>query len=167
MAKSILTTDMVSIGLLLAKGELTISMKELSEKVNQWQTENNRIFGITPNDYTNALILLVMDELNPKDWLTDFQSLTFHELIPKILKYNEVYFNDEGEHWMETVQYEEWQLNQFFGVDQNEYESKLRLKEAMTLFFNSRPTDGNRVKNFMVEQKIGNNILTSCSFQLK
>jgi hypothetical protein len=86
MAKSTLSTDIISIGLLLSEGNIDITIEELSGKVNSWQTQNNRIYGVSDNDYLNSLLMLLLSDLNFKSALDDFFKLTLHEIIPKILQ---------------------------------------------------------------------------------
>jgi len=166
MAKSILSTDIVSIGLLLPDANMDITIEDLAEKVTSWQTKNNRIFGVTEDDFINALLMLVLSDLSFENNLKDFYKLIFREIIPKILHYNEVYFNDEGEHWMETVEYEDSDLSHLFGLDRKAYEAKMQTKEAMHVFFENSKTgfiDSNQANDFLKGQGISEQLLVDCS----
>ena len=110
--------------------------------------------------------MLVLPEVNFEDNLKDFYKLTFREIIPKILQYNEVYFNDEGEHWMETVEYEDSDLNRFFGLNRNAYKVKMQTKQAMLEFFENCKTGSiasNQVNDFLAGHGITNQVLVDCS----
>lgn len=166
MANSILSTDFISIGLLLSDSNIDITIEELTEKVKTWQTQNKRIFGFTEDDFINALLILVLSDLNFENDLNDFYKLTFRELIPKILHYNEVYFNDEGEHWLETVEYEDSDLSRFFCLNRKAYKAKMQTKEAMQLFFENTKTsliDSNQINTFLAGQGITIQLLVDCS----
>jgi hypothetical protein len=170
MAPSILSSDIISIGLLLSKGNISITLEDLAGKVTSWQTQNKRIFGVTEDDFINALLMLVLSELNFENDLKDFHKLTFREIIPKILHYNEVYFNDEGEHWMETVEYEDSDLNRFFGLNRNAYKVKMKTKQAMLVFFENTKTGfiaSNQVNDFLAGHGITNQVLVDCSEKYK
>jgi hypothetical protein len=82
MAKSILSLNMVSIGILLSDANIDITIEDLAEKVTSWQTQNNRIFGVTEDDFINSLLMLVMSKLNLENGMDDLYKLTFQELIP-------------------------------------------------------------------------------------
>jgi hypothetical protein len=166
MAKSILSTEIVSIGLLLADGNIDITMEELAEKLTSWQIQNNRIFGVTEDDFINALLMLALPDLIDKNGLNDFYKLRFREIIPKIFNYNEVYLNDEGEHWLETVEYEDGDLIRFFGLTRSAYDAKMQTQKAMQVFFENTKTcliDSNQVNAFLASQGITNQLLMDSS----
>jgi len=166
MANSILSTDIISISLLLSDANIDITMEDLAEKVTSWQTQNKRIFGVSDDDFMNALLMLVLSDLNLDNGMNDFYKLTFREIIPKILQYNEVYFNDEGEHWMETVEYKDSDLARFFGLTRKAYKSKMQTKEAMQVFFENSKTgfvDSNQVNDFLKGQGITDQLVVDCS----
>jgi hypothetical protein len=166
MAKSILSLNMVSIGILFSDGNLDMSMEDLAGKVKSWQIQNKRFFGVTEDDFINALLMLLLSDLNFENDLNDFYKLTFREIIPKILHYNEVYFNDEGEHWLETVEYEDSDLNRFFGINRKAYEEKIQTKKAMQAFFENNISgfiDSNQVNDFLTGQGITEKLLLECS----
>jgi hypothetical protein len=170
MANSILSTDILSIGLLLSDSNIDITIEELAEKVTSWQTQNNKIFGVTEDDFINALLMLVMSELNLENGMNDFYKLTFREIIPKILHYNEVYFNDEGEHWLETAEYEDSDLIRFFGLTRKAYEEKIQTKKAMQALFENSKTGSiasNQVNDFLAGHGITNQVLVDCSDKYK
>jgi hypothetical protein len=166
MSNSILSSDILSIGLLLSDANIDITMEEFAEKLTSWQTQNKRIFGVTEDDFINSLLMLLLSDLNFENDLNDFYKLTFREIIPKILQYNEVYFNDEGEHWLDTVEYEDSDLNRFFSLTRKAYDAKLQTKQAMQAFFENTKNDfvdSNQVNAFLAGQGITNQVLVVCS----
>jgi hypothetical protein len=138
MAKSILTPDMVSIGLLISGGNIDITLGTLMERIMEFQVVNHRIFGESDEDYQNACIFLAIFEsqsLRCKPDIAEFNRLRFRDIIPEMLLYHEVYMNDEGDHWTEDINYKDRQLERFFGLDRKEYQKKMELRQAMRDFF--------------------------------
>jgi hypothetical protein len=165
MSRSILTPDLVSVGLLLSDGEITITLEELFTKVEAFQKENKRIFGVSDQDFRSAIFFLLL-ELGKAEVLNDLSGITFREIIPEMLKFNDVHFTDEGEHWIKGSDYEDLMLSGFFASDRKEYEAKMRLKEEMAAFFNkdiNEILDSGQIKDFMLIHGITGQILTDCS----
>ena len=170
MAPSILSSDIICIGLLLSNANIDITIEYLEEKVKSWQIQNNRIFGTTEDDFMNALLILIMSELNLENGMNDFYKLTFRKIIPKILHYNEVYFNDEGEHWLEIVEYEDSDLIRFFKLTRKAYKVKMQTQKAMQAFFENSKTGSiasNQVNDFLAGHGITNQVLVDCSDKYK
>jgi hypothetical protein len=107
MGKSISTSDMVSIGLLLSNGNIDITLEELFERVIEYQLVNNLVIGVDEQDFSSSIAILVFFELGllKLDNMNAFYKLTFKEIIPGMLTFKEVYFNDEGEHWIKEIEH--------------------------------------------------------------
>jgi hypothetical protein len=166
MAKSILSADIVSIGLLLSDGNIENRLEDLAEKVISWQTKHARIFGVSDHDYMNALMMLVFSDQVPDRSLSDFYKFSFRQIIPEILNYHEVYMNDEGEHWIRTVEYDDRELSRFFGLDRQAYETKLYARESMKEFFKNNkygPNSSKEISEFIANQGITEKVLMDCS----
>jgi hypothetical protein len=105
MGKSMSAADMVSIGLLLSNGKTDITLEELFGRVTKYQIENNLVFGVDEQDFSSSIAKLVFLELGLLNLnkIDAFFKLTFKEIIPVMLKFKEVYFNDEGEHWIKEI----------------------------------------------------------------
>jgi hypothetical protein len=102
MGKSISAADMVSIGFLLSDGKIDIRLEELFARVAKHQIEKSLIFGVDEQDFASAITILSFLELGLIKFndMNAFYSLTFKEIIPGMLAFKEVYFNDEGEYWL-------------------------------------------------------------------
>jgi hypothetical protein len=169
MGKSILSPDMVSIGLLIAHGNIDITLEELFAGVMEYQTHNNRIFGVSDEDYRAACFFLAAFESNLLSQSMDIDEinrLKFRQIIPDMLRFNEVYMNDEGEHWIEEAEHEDWFIERFYGLDRKGYDAKTELKNAMADFFRNcrvESIEQEWVAAFMTEQGLTEHILEECS----
>jgi hypothetical protein len=116
MAKSISATNIVYIGLLLSGEKIDITLEELIEKVAEYQMEYNLVIGVDQQDFASAIAILVFLELGLLELfdLKAFNKLTFREIIPGILNFKEVYFNDEGEYWIKEIEPPDTSKGQFF-----------------------------------------------------
>ena len=66
---------------------------------------------------------------------------------------------------MEPGEYEDANLEYFFGLDRKGYEAKMQTKQVMRLFFencNSDLIDSSQINDFLMEQRITEKILTDC-----
>jgi len=160
---------MVSIGLLISHGNIDITLEELFAGVIEYQTQNNRIFGVSDEDYRSACFFLVAFEgrllSNFMDF-DEFNRLTFREIIPEMLRFHEVYMNDEGEHWLEEAEHNDAFIEQFYGLDRKGYVAKIRQKEEMQVFFRNcgdESVEQKKVADFMSNYGITKQVLEECS----
>jgi hypothetical protein len=169
MANSILSPDMVSIGLLITHGNIDITLEDLLAGVMEYQTRKNRIFGVTEEDYRSACFHLAAFEgklLSNFMNLDEFKLLTFRKIIPDMLHFNEVYMNDEGEHWLEEAEHGDAFIEQFYGLTRKGYEAKIQLKNAMIDFFRNcrdESIEQKKITDFMTNQGITEQVLEECS----
>lgn len=134
MSATLLATDMVSYGLLLSGGNINISLGELNEKALNYQQTHFMEFGASRDDFVMSFIWLVDHKIFLND-LNNFYSLTFKVIIPEILKYNNVFFNDESEFWSTEPIEDDCILEWCLGLDRTAYEAKIKTHEAMIDFF--------------------------------
>ncbi len=100
MAASILSQDVLSICLILAKGDISLNMEEIISRVNKYQEVANRHFGITRGDFYVLFCFLLNFEMNMNLGIKpDLTKIMFKDIILKILEYGDAYFNDEGSYW--------------------------------------------------------------------
>jgi hypothetical protein len=170
MARSILTPDMVSIGLLMSEGNINITMEELISAIMDYQKRSCRIFGESDEDYLLACFHLVNFETTLLARYMDFEEfnrLTFRQIIPEMLRFTEMYVNDEGEHWLENRNLNNETIERFFGLDRKGFDSKMQLREEMIEFFGNLPGNGPEdvrlVTDFMARKGITAQILIKCS----
>jgi len=105
MPASILTEDFLAICLILAYGDMNMELEEIICRVESFQSSSDRHFGISRYDFRNAINMLSFNIYhetgigNYKEMLA-IKPLLKNWICP-ILQYDDVYFNDEGEHWCE------------------------------------------------------------------
>ncbi len=159
MGKAILSVDMVSIGLVLSHGNVEITLNKLSQLAEEYQIANQRIIGSTDTDYSSALASIVFLNMKFEEFI-DYERIMkkqFKEIIELMLKYDEVYMNDEGEYWSNRNNYDADYLLRYFNLNPKEYEIKLQTKEAMKVFFkdaNSKHIDAEQLNEFMKQHEI-------------
>lgn len=169
MANSILAVDMVSVVLVLTEGDIDITLEELFQRVTEYQSANQRIFGTSDTDFSTALTNLIFMHTHLAEFFNynTVVSLKLREMIPEILKLNEVYMNDEGEEWLHTIDYDDDFLELYFKLNRKEYEQKIQTKMAMIEFFkhcNIKPADLTLIHDFMRQNDITRLILEDSSY---
>ena len=103
MTTAIFTEDFLAICLILANGDINIRLEEIICLVEAYQESSDCHFGISRSDFRcafNKLSFQIYHETgvgNYEDMLT--RNPLLQHWIGPILKYGDVYFNDEGEHW--------------------------------------------------------------------
>ena len=96
MAASILSQDILAICLFLADGNIDLSIEEVIHRVEKYQEEQDRHFGISRSDFRNLFHMLISWELRIKE----FDDIKLSDIITDILMYQYAHFNDEGENWI-------------------------------------------------------------------
>lgn len=168
MAKSILSVDMVSIGLVLGEGDIDITLEELYNRAMHYQTNEKRVFGTSDTDFSAALTSLVFLHTQ-MDGIFDYNDvlqLKFRDIICETLNFEEVYMNDEGENWIAAINYDDEQLARYFKLDRKGYTAKIEIKDAMSSFFrycHNNPIDSGQINDFMKQVGITKQILEECS----
>jgi len=105
MAASMTASEILDLCLFFAGGDTDVTLAALAEQAESFQMAYDRHFGISRTDFRCALFRLVLengylsDQTEPNQLLDDKQ-LT--DWVPIILRHDEVYFNDEGEHWLRS-----------------------------------------------------------------
>ena len=166
MSNTILTVDLVSVGLLLSNCDIEISLRELFRKVEEFQNLNSRIFGTSDEDFSSSIRVLLFSEMSIVLNEECLDKITFKEIIPEMLKYNDVYFNDEGEHWCEKSDYDDRAIYRLFGIDRKGIEAKILTQKAMISFFSQCKIEKIKpiqVAEFMQIQDITYRVLEDCS----
>jgi hypothetical protein len=153
MADSMLTVDMVSVGLLLSDGNIDISLGILFNKVEDFQIRNQKYYGTSVDDYRGALIQLCYFELRLVQDFDQVYMLKFKDVILEMLQFNNVYYNDEGESWHTEENHDESSIWDCFKMDIGTYNSKMKLRAMMMDFFRNcmlEPKLLSQVKHFMI-----------------
>jgi hypothetical protein len=173
MAASILSQDIVSICLLMVKGNTNTRLGDVILEVEEFQKAKNRHFGISTNDFRMLFWWLMFFEIGIDDDLSDpswLQKFKLHDVIPKILELHYGDFNDEGEGWGRPgpdgsyYKFTMWELAGWFGYTEEEYIHKLAQKQAMKEFFAHKAFHNSKeVMNFLTSQGINEKLLFHCS----
>jgi len=89
--------------LILADCDTSTSIAEVLSRLDDWQLQNNRHFGIEREDIRIAMIHLFWDELRLSGMPDGFEAISNNfplaDCILPILEYGSVYCNDESSHW--------------------------------------------------------------------
>jgi hypothetical protein len=140
-----LSQEILAICLYFSEGDINTDCATILQRITEFQTLYNCHYGISQNDIWGMFVMLFRNELNiiePKhtldsfsDILTaSFQGIKLKDVILPILDFDEVYCNDEGEHWLKnSLDY--YQL--CFEGNQEQYMQKMKLKENLQGFFTS------------------------------
>ena len=100
MAAAIVTEDFLAICLILADGDINMRLEEVICRAEAYQESSDSHFGISRSDFRcafNKLSFVIYHETgvgNYEEMLT--RNPLLQHWIGPILKYEDVYFNDEG-----------------------------------------------------------------------
>ena len=103
MPTAILTEDFLGICLILANGDINIELEEVICRAEAYQKSSDCHFGITRDDFRNAFSILSFETYHEAGF-GDYEEMLMERpllqhWIDPILNYEDIYFNDEGEHW--------------------------------------------------------------------
>jgi len=103
MAYPIPTSPFTAMAIFFAGGNVNSSLQKIFDMVLVWQKEHLHIFGVSEYDFQGAFFQLAYREglvnVSDDDVLEKLGELKLISFIPLMLKYHDVYFNDEGENW--------------------------------------------------------------------
>jgi hypothetical protein len=106
MAYGICSEDMAAICITLAGGEIGLSMREVVRYGAAFQQERGDHFGTSDNDFRRCFYLLGVENriyplgaLGADGRLPAAFDLPLSVWCGHMLRWHDVYFNDEGEHW--------------------------------------------------------------------
>lgn len=105
MAYGLLSEDFLAACLILAGGELDLEVRQLIDRANSLESELADHFGVTECDFHMALFwLCVLNGIVPwppkDDPYETLRSVRLRQLVRPMLDHCDVWFNDEGEHWL-------------------------------------------------------------------
>ena len=105
MAAAILTEDFLFICLIFSKGDINMRLEEVICRAEAYQKASDRHFGISRSDFRNAIYMLSFITYH-ETGLGNYEEILaknplLKDWIVPILRYEDIYFNDEGEHWCE------------------------------------------------------------------
>lgn len=166
MTAIIRTQDFVGVCLLMSEGKIEIKLADLIRRVEAFQDEQNRHFGITRSDFMSLFFRLQVFSFASGISFENFLAqTTLKDVLKEILQYESAYFNDEGECWDKPCEHDHFYIRHIFDCSDEEYKSGLLKKQAMVDFFSDAAQASNvdLVKKFMVKLGITSDLLYRCS----
>ena len=171
MPAAILSQDILAICLLLADGNIDLSMEEVVHRVEIFQEDQDRHFGITRYDFRGLFNYWFMFDLGIIHCDEGIDGIKLKDVAIDVLTYHDAHFNDEGEYW--TKEKESWNeklfmehIKSWYSYDEENYQEKLIIKKKMKRFFEDQELTilhPEFVMKFMEELKISDTILFYCS----
>jgi hypothetical protein len=143
MPAAMLTQDLLATCLLLTRGKTEISLEEVIVEIDAFQNINIRHFGSSRSDLRVLFMVLAEFELCLDKNLDE---ITLAEVISDILRYHDVYFNDEGSHWIlpdaDTSGYKTLRLyleyNRFYDYPRSVLKARIEGKRILREFFGKK-----------------------------
>lgn len=169
MVKTVLSQDILGVCLLMAEGNLDMTLGEIAVRVEQWESKSNRYFGTGSPDFSNLLRRLVYRGGDSENWQNHINEVTLKESALKMLSYEDVYFNDEGESWHSREEFknpEIYHIEELFEGDEDAYLDKLIARKLMVKFFEDLNGAGcpvADVRELMARANITTDLLYKCS----
>ena len=88
---------------MLTDYDTSTSISEILNRLDDWQVQNDRHFGIEREDVRVGMLHLFWDELRLPGMPGSFEEVSGHislaDCILPILKFGSLYCNDESSHW--------------------------------------------------------------------
>jgi len=161
MAASIISQDIIGICLYLLDGNIELELSELFHRIEKFQENHNRHFGLSRNDFRGLFRALISLELGFMNFSENIGEIRFRNIISQVLKYHNAYFNDEGEHWDKY----NIKINKLSMQEHEKYRNKLRTKRLMQNFFKKNNDEYSIVcvKEFMQQLGLSIDLLYRCS----
>ena len=171
MPAAILSQDILVICLVVSEGDINLSIEEVISRVENYQEVQNRHFGISKDDFRNLFYMFVNFELGIRSIDDGIDNLILSDIITDILKYQDVYFNDEGEYWTKRIEVSADEtdysfIETWYSYDKKETQMKVAIRQKMKEFFQQQEITALKpksVKKFMDETGITDDILYQCS----
>jgi hypothetical protein len=174
MTAAIMTQDILGICLLVAGGDLSMSMADVILRVEEFQTQNDRHFGITDRDFRKLVFWLIWRKIphSPGTSMTGayykvlevLKEIKLQDIVLHIIEYSDAYFNDDGEHWLDLAH----GPNDYdrYNCSLDEYNAKPAIRKEMIAFFQNlkgKNCPVNQIQDILVKWGINQNTLYACS----
>jgi hypothetical protein len=166
MSTEILSQDIVSIMLLLAEGDINMTLTELFKCIEEYEERNNCHFGISRGDFIFSIQVFMMWELHLSDVLHHEQNIKLKEIIPDVLRFHSACFKDTEDYWLKEDVFNKRESLYFTHYTEKEYETKIILKNLIKEFFHYSETihtSKESVIKFLIDNNITIKILEDCS----
>jgi len=171
MTAAIMTQDILGICLLVSGGDLSMNMSDVITRVEEFQTNNDRHFGISEYDFRNLIFWLIWGIIPHNPHTTAIEShakvleyVKLQDIALHILEHTDAYFNDDGEHWLDL----EHGPNDYdrYNCSLDEYNAKPAIRKEMIAFFqnlNDKSCPVKQIQDLLVKWGINQNTLYACS----
>lgn len=113
MAYAIRSEDLMAICIVLAEGDIDVDLSSVIARVESLQRDCGDHFGVWETDFRMSFFwlgyrneLYELNAIKPDGEVADFAQ-PLSAWLDRLLGWREVYFNDEGEHWVDWIPGEE------------------------------------------------------------
>ena len=139
MPAAILSQDLLGMCLYIGEGNVNINLEDLVRRFESFQEKYDRYFGITDSDLRNLFYWLIIREYG---WNKELTQVSLSEIMFDVLRYQDAYFNDEGEHWygkdyvfpqINTIQFK-WTDFSRYPYDKHKIPEKFEMKKKLKDF---------------------------------
>lgn len=149
-----ITPQIISLCLVLSDGDIDMTMDDVCNRMNSFMKKTRRIYGVDYDDFTSQFLFLYFDIKDTVPLAGGHEDVltknTLRAFIPGILAFDEVYCNDEGEHWAtygemspeEYGRHYDSYIGELSGISKEEFLGAMQMKETMRAFFLGEGRDG-------------------------
>ena len=135
------TENLVASFLILADCVTSTNISEVPSRLDDWQIQHDRHFGIHQGDIRTAMMRLFREELQLPDMSSGFEEASskfpLADCILPMLEFGSVYCNDESSHWWrkdpvpglfergERRSFRNYEMHKFFARPENNDRDKI------------------------------------------
>ena len=141
MAKVLMSQDVLGICLLVAGGDLNMTMEEVMKLVDEFEEQKRCRFGSSQGDLPSLFISLVLQKLGPEKFSFPYRlilgKVNLQDVALDVLSFQGYWSCDEGDYWIDYEQeptYHTWFPN-FYDCTLKEFEAKQAVRKEMIEFF--------------------------------
>ena len=159
----------MGICLLVSEGDLNVKLGDVIKHVEEFQTKKDRHFGITSSDF-HTLFWRLLCERSPGSLLrneseSNLYKVNLQDVALDILKYQDAYFNDEGESW-DLCEQDPIYIKYIYDCSEEEFNTKQVVRKAMIEFFQELKGEicaARHVQDLLIKLGFTRDTLFACS----
>jgi hypothetical protein len=141
MTAMLMSQDILGICLLVSGGNLSMTLEDVVKRVEEFQSQNDRHFGILNTDFRTLFCRLLWTKF-PGSLLrgeseSNLYKVNLQDVVLDILKYGAAYFNDEGENWDLFGNDPIYNPVYYYNCSEKEFYTGQAVRKSMTAFFQS------------------------------
>lgn len=167
MPAAMLTQDLLGVCLLLVNGRFETPIEEVLVRAEGFQNKNDRHFGISRDDLRELFWMLINWELKLNK---SFVKIKLLDIALEMLSYDDVYFNDEGSHWVrlgyDQLKFEDVNRSYWcdYGYDKKAFFKRIEFKQiAIDFLKNIHSERMGAGKKLLAKMQIDEKLLLFCS----